>query len=99
YCGPRSISHCPRTSKVSLVHQENAARPLALAIAERGDINAFGAAVDSVRPAVAGSLGHGLWLDHLDELRLPGVGLGVEDVDARRPQSRHHQVAALRVGV
>ena len=48
--------------------QEHAARALALAVAERGDIDAFGPAVHGVRPRVAGLLGHLLGLDHLDDL-------------------------------
>jgi hypothetical protein len=42
---------------------------------------------------------HFLSLDHLDQLRAARVGLGVDDVDARRVGTGHHEVAALDVRV
>ena len=53
--------------------------------------------MDRVRARVAGLLGDLLRLDHLDDLRVARVGLGVEDVDARGAQARHDEVAPLDV--
>ncbi len=85
--------------EVLVVEQEHAAGPVALRVAERGDVDAVGAAVDRVRAAVAGLAGDLLGLDHLDELGLPRVLLDVEDVDPRGAQAGDEQVAALDVRV
>ena len=78
-----------------VVHEKNAAGRLALGVAERRDVDALRAAMDRVRARVAGLFGDLLRLDHLDDLRVPRIGLGVEDVDARRAQPRHDQIAPL----
>ncbi len=80
-----------------VIHHEDAARRLAVRVAERRDVDAARPAMDGVRARVAGLLGDLLRLDHLDDLRLARVGLGVEDVDARGAQARHDQVAPLDV--
>src|SRR6185437_10218904 len=56
-----------------MVHEEDAARPLALLIAERAHIDAVGPAMDGVRARVAGALGELLRLYYLDELRRPRI--------------------------
>src|SRR5437879_1272403 len=48
---------------------------------------------------VAAPLGDLLGLDHLDDRRAGGIRLGVDDVDARRPEPRHHQVPPLDMRV
>ena len=59
-----------------VVHQEDAARALALAVAERRDIDAFRAAMDGVRARIAGLVGDLGRLDHLDDLQASsGSGL------------------------
>ena len=79
-----SAVHLPLAAHVEglVVHQEHAARPLALPIAERGDIDALRPAMHRVRAGVAGLVGHLLRLDHLDDVRLLRIGLRVQDVDA-----------------
>ena len=93
----RAAIHLPLAQHVEglVVHQEHAARSLALAVAERRDIDAFRSAVHGVRARVSGPLGHVARLDHLDDGGTSGVGLGVEDVDARGPQARHDEIAPL----
>ena len=93
--------HLPLAAHVEglVVHQEHAARSLALPVAERGHVDALGSTVDRMRPGVAGLVGHLARLDHLHDLGFLGIGLGVEDVDARGPQARHHQVAPFDVSV
>ena len=65
------------------VHHEDAARAVALAIAERVDVDTVGPAVRGVRAAVAGLPNDFVGLDHLDEARLPRVGHRVQDVNPR----------------
>ena len=81
-----------------VVQQRDAAGPL---IAERrtqiGDVDALGAAVRGVRPAVAGLALVLLRLDDLRDLRVERVVLDVDEVDAAGAQPHHQQVAALDV--
>ena len=85
---PRSISQRPSTSKVSWSSMKMPPGAIAVGRAERADVDAVRAAVDGVRPAVAGPLRQLLRLDGLDDLGLRGIGLGVDDVDARGAQAR-----------
>src|SRR5690606_29195739 len=78
-----------------MIHQEDAAWCSTLGIGERRDIDALRAAMDGVGARVAGTLGDLAWLDHLHDLRVSGIGLGIEDVDARGAQPRHDEIAAL----
>ena len=78
-----------------VVHHEDAARRLAVLVAQRRDIDAAGPAVHGVRARVAGLVGDLVRLDGFDELGRARIGLGVEDVDARGAQARHHQIAPL----
>ena len=73
-----------------MIDHEDAARRLPVLIAERSDIDAARAAMYGVGPRVAGSLRDLLGFDDFDDLRLARVGLGVEDVNARGAQPRHH---------
>ncbi len=82
-----------------VVHQEDAARPVARGIAERADIDALRPAMDGVDARVAGLLGDLLGLDHPHDLGRARIGLGVDDVQARGAQARHHQIAALDMGM
>ena len=77
------------------IHEEHAARRIALGIAERRDIDAVGPAMDCMRAAIAGRLDHLFRLDHPHDHRVFRVGLGVDDVDARGAQARHHEIAPL----
>ena len=97
----RPAVHLPLSAHLEslMVDQEHAARPLALSVAQRHHVDAFRPAMHGVRPRVAGLVGDLLGLDHLDDLGLLGVRLGIEDMDARGAQARHHQVAPLRVRV
>ena len=93
----RTAIHFPLAQHVEgfVVHQEHAARSFALAVAESRDINAFRSAVHGVRTRVSRPVGHVARLDHLDDSGTSGVGLGVEDVNARRPQARNDEIAPL----
>ena len=79
------------------VHDKDARRPVGaiLAAAERADVDAFGAAMDRVRPRVAGLFQDLLGLDDLVNFRLGGIGLRIHDIKARGPDSGDDQVAPL----
>ena len=81
------------------IEQENPAGRLAFGVAESIDVDAFRSAVDRVHPGIAGFLGDLLGLDHLHDLRIARIGLGIEDVQSRRAQARHDEVAPLHVRV
>lgn len=84
------------------VHDEDAGRAVGAVLAcaaERADVDAFRAAVDRVRPRVAGLREHFVGLDDLVDARLRRMRLRVDHVDARRAQARNDQEAALEKGV
>jgi hypothetical protein len=66
-----------------VVEHEDAAGLIAVGVAERADVDAIGTAMDGVRAAVPGFLREFVGFDGLDQLRLPRVGLGVDDLDPR----------------
>src|SRR4029077_1630149 len=80
-----------------VIHDEDAARRLALLVTERGHVDASRTAMHGVRPRVTGLLGDISRLDDLDDLRFAGIGLGIENVDARRPQTWNDQIAPLHM--
>src|SRR5919199_1797414 len=70
--------------------------PGAVPAAQAGQEHAVGAAVQRVRPGVAGLLRQLPRLDRLVQPRGAGVRLGVEDVDVRAAQAGQQQVAPLQ---
>jgi len=66
-----------------VIHQEDPTGALALTVAQRGDIDAFRSAMHRVRSRVARTLRDLGGLDHLYDLGIPRIGLGVENMDAR----------------
>jgi len=80
-----------------VIHDKDAARRLAVLVAERGHIDATGAAMHGVRPRVAGLLGDLLRLDDLDDLRFARIGFGIKDVNARRAQAWNDKIAPFDV--
>jgi hypothetical protein len=91
----------PATAHVEAlaVDDEDAARAAAVGIAERADVDAVGTAVDGVWTRVAGAVRDLARLDGLHQRGAPGIGFGVEHVDARGAQARDEQVPALAVRV
>src|SRR5918995_4897877 len=62
-----------------VVHDEDAARAISIGGTKSTHINALRAAMDGVGAAVARTLVHLVGLYHLDDARLPRVGLSVDD--------------------
>ena len=85
--------------EVVVVEQEDAAGAVAVGGAERAGVEPVGAAVERVRTRVAGLALELGGLDDLGQLGLARVVLDVDDVDARRAQAGHEEVAALDVRV
>ena len=79
------------------IEQERAARPVAVGRAERAEKNPVRPAVHGVRRRVARAPGNGLRLDDLHDARPSGIGLRVENVNARRVDARHDQIAPFHV--
>src|ERR1700704_3425500 len=72
------------------IEHENAAGALAVGISERANVNGF-------RPAVIRARENFLRLDDFDDLWFPRVGLRIDDVNPRGPDSRHNQVTTFDV--
>ncbi len=53
--------------------------------------------MDGMERRVASARGQRFRLDHFDDLRFLRIGLGVYDMDTRRVDPRHDQVAAFDV--
>ena len=81
------------------IEHEDPAGTVAFGIAKRVHVDPVGPAMGRVRTAVAGLSDHLVGLDHLCETGVARIGLGVEDVDSRRPQARHDEVAPLHMRV
>src|SRR5262245_17801846 len=82
-----------------MVEHKDAARTAPVRRAQSADIDSFGPAMYSVQPGIACAAKDFLRLDHLDDFRLAGIWLRIENVDARRTQPRHNQIAPLDVRV
>ena len=96
-CGPRSLFPLALQLERVRVHQENATGAVSAGRSECASIDAVWPAMNRMGRGVAGLLDELFGLDHLHDLRLLGVRLGIEDVDPRRPDAGYDQVAALHV--
>src|SRR5580704_7419060 len=80
-----------------VIEGKDSARAIAVGRTESAYVDAVGAAVQSVGTAVAGSVCKRFRLDYFYDLRLLGVGLGVENVNARRTQTGNNQISSLHM--
>src|SRR5205085_2368549 len=81
------------------VHDEHARWPIGAiltAAAERADVDAFGTAMDSVGPRIAGLLEDLVGLDDLVNFCLGWIGLRIHDINARGAEAGDDQVAPLQ---
>jgi hypothetical protein len=65
-----------------VVHHENTTGCLAVLVAECGDVDAAGSAMDGMGSGVAGLFRDLLRLDHLHDPGRARIGLGIQNVDA-----------------
>jgi len=89
----------PLHGEAVVVEDEDAARALALLVAQRAQIDPLGAAVHGMHAGVAGLCQDLPGLDGLHEARRSGIGLGVEDVNPGGPKPGNDQVSPLDVGM
>src|SRR5262249_24620605 len=79
------------------IHQENTARSVSVGRAEGASIDTIRAAMNSVGRSVTGLLDELFGLDRLDDFRLLRILFRIENVNARRSDPWHNQVAAFHV--
>jgi hypothetical protein len=80
-----------------VIDHENSAGAIAASRSKRARINPFRSAMQRVRRRVAGSCRERFRFNHLDDLRLSRIGLGVDNVYARRVDAGNDEVAPLHV--
>src|ERR1700693_2381295 len=81
------------------IENENAARPVAIGCAKRAHEDAIWTAMHGVWTAVARARCDGFGLNHLYDFWFSRIGLGINNVNARRSYPRHYQVTPLGVRV
>ena len=81
------------------VEHENAAWPIAIRRTQRANINPFRSTVDRVKTGIISTRKNFLRLDHFDDLGFSRLGLYVDDVNTRRADPGHNQVASFNVRV
>src|SRR5215831_8570169 len=79
------------------IHQENTARSVSVGRAEGASIDAIRAAMNRVGRSVPGLPDELFGLDRLNDVWLLGVLFGIENVNARRSDAWHDQVAAFHM--
>ncbi len=78
-----------------LIHHEDSAGTVAVGRAEGARVNSLRPAMNRVRRGVAGARRQRFRLNHFDDLRLARIGLGVDDMNARRIDAGNDQIAPL----
>jgi hypothetical protein len=84
------------------VHDKDAGRTLGAVLATAAEgthIDAFRTTMHRVGPRVTGLFEYLLRFDDLVDLRLLWVGLGIDNINARGPESGDNEIAALEEGV
>ena len=89
----------PEDIEALVIHHENSAGTVAVRSSQRAHQDSVGTAMNRVRGCVSRARGQRLRLNHLHDLRVARIGLGIDDMDARRIDARHDQVAAFHMGM
>src|SRR4051794_38865643 len=97
----RSPIHLPSSKRLEgiVVHYEHASRTISVRRAQGAHVDAVGSAVEGVGAAVARALMQLVGFDHLDDLGMLRIRLGVDYVDTRGLKARDQQIPALDVRV
>src|SRR6516162_9416114 len=82
-----------------MVKHQHASWPVAGRRTETGNIDAIRSAMHGVQTGVAGPSRHLLWFNHFHHRGLARVGLGVNHMNSRRPETGNDKVTPLDVGV
>src|SRR5436190_13954434 len=93
--------HLPLTQDFErlTIEHENSARPVAIGGSKGTHVNPFRSTVNRMRTRIVSAGKNFFRLDHFHDLRCSRIGLDVDDVNARRANSRHNKVTALDMGV
>src|SRR5260370_18661480 len=83
----------PEDIEALLIHHENSAGTAAVRSSQRADKDSVGTAMNRVRGCISRARGQRLRLNDLHDLRFARIGLRVYDMDSRRIDARHDQVA------
>src|SRR5438034_3671546 len=95
----RAAVHLPLAQDLErlAIEHENTSRPVAIGSSKRADINTFRSTVNRVRTRIISTCKNFFRFDYFDDLRFSRIGLRVDNVNARRAQSRHDKVTAFNV--
>src|SRR5260221_1124377 len=85
--------------KVVMVDEEDSAWPVSIRCTQGANVNALRATVDSVRAGITGALKDFLRLDGFHDFEFSWIRLGVDNVNARRSQSRDNEITPLDMRV
>src|SRR6266513_41950 len=93
--------HLPLTQDLKrfAIEHENTPGAVAIGCSKRANINPFRPTMNRVRTRIVSACKNLFRFDHLNDLRFSRFGLDVDDVNARRANSRHNKVTTLDVGV
>src|SRR5262245_21969332 len=80
-----------------LIHYENSSRAAAIRSSQRADKDSVGTTMNRMRGRVSRARSQRLRLNHLYDLRVSRIRLGVDDMDTRRMDARHDQVTSLHM--
>src|SRR5215468_10553138 len=79
------------------IEHKDAAWPVAAGISERANVNRFRTAVNRMRTRIVCAGENFLRFDDFDDLWFPRIGLRVDDMNPRGPESGHNQVPPFDV--
>src|SRR6185369_13560007 len=85
--------------KAEMVEEKNTARALAIRRTERAHINSLRPAMDRVRPRVICSREELGRFNGANDRWFPGIGFGIDDIDARGAKARDDKITSLDVRV
>src|SRR5947208_13285252 len=94
-------THLPLTQDFErfTIEHENTARAVAIGCSKRANVNPFRAAMNRVRTRITRACKNLFRFNHLNDLRFSRIRFDVNDVNTRRANPGHNQVAALDVRV
>src|SRR5258705_5557430 len=66
-----------------MIQKKHATRSFAFGISQTANIDSFRTTMNRVQPGITSPVKDFFGLNYLHDLRLPGIGLGIKDVDTR----------------
>ena len=95
----RAAVHLPLAQDIECfaIEHENTPWAVTIGCSKCADVNAFRSTVNRVRTRIISTCKNFFRFDYFDDLRFSRIGLRVDNVNARRAQSRHDKVTAFNV--